>query len=280
MEHGAGRRGLLTAAAAALALPAAAQGGRLEEMGRSDGVIWNGVALTPAPATRIFLALPNWAGPSPGVGELGPDGVLRPWPGNAWNTWLPGADPASAMVSVNAIRLDPRGEELWVVDAGAPFGAPRVPGGAKILRFAVADGALRGVTPLDAVLEDPRAAPNDIRFGAGYAYLTDSGAGALLVMDLGTGRLRRVLARHPLLLGSPARQIRMDGRPLTFPNGAPFVGHANQLEVSPDHRWLYVQPINGGLARIATRDLHDATLGADVLAARLGRPWRRRGRAR
>ena len=272
MNSALGRRGFLAAATASLAQPAAAQADRLEEMGRSDRVIWNGVVLTPGPAPRIFLALPNWMGPSPGVGELGPDGVLRPWPGNGWNAWAPGGEAGRAMVSVNAVRLDPRGEELWVVDAGAPFGSQRLAGGAKILRFGVTDGSLRGVIPLDDVLEDPRAAPNDIRFSGGHAYLTESGAGSLLVLNLETGRLRRVLARHALLLGDPKRQIRMDGRPLVLPNGAPFAGHANQLEVSPDNRWLYVQPINGGLARIATRDLDDATLGADAIAARL-EPW-------
>lgn len=49
------------------------------------------------------------------------------------------------------------------------------------------------------------------------------------------------------------------GKPLIGPNGKPVYINADQLEVSPDGRWLYFQPLCGPLSRIETKWL-EATI--------------------
>jgi len=49
----------------------------LETMAVSKDTIWNGITITPD--GRRFVALPNWLGLSAGAGEIGKDGVLRPY---------------------------------------------------------------------------------------------------------------------------------------------------------------------------------------------------------
>lgn len=242
----------------------------LEVVATSPDKLWNGVAVTPK--GRIFVSLPNWLGPSAGVGEVGRDGVLRPWPNNEWNAWAAGGDAAKALVSVNAIRLDPAGEVLWVVDSGAPLGGARQPGGAKLVGFDVETGAVEAVHQLGDVLGEPRAAPNDVRFYGDHAFFSEHGVGSVVVLDMKSGKAWRVLVRHPLLTMDPNRPVKIDGEVLKAPSGAPFGTHANQLEVSPDGRWSYIQPLNGGLARIEVKDLLNEELSAEQLAAAL-KPW-------
>jgi sugar lactone lactonase YvrE len=236
----------------------------LETVATSPDTLWNGVAVTPA--GRIFVSLPNWLGPSAGVGEIGSDGKLRPWPGTEWNRWRADGNAATSFVSVNAIRLSPKGDELWVVDSGAPLGGTQLPGGAKLVAFDVQTGAAKKVYPLGEVLGEAKAAPNDMRFAGDHVIISEHGVGSIIVVDLGSGRARRVLVRHPLLVLDPNRPVRIEGEVLKAPNGKPFGTNANQLEVSPDGRWLYIQPLNGGMARIETALLTDESASPERLA--------------
>lgn len=259
------RRSLLTCSAAALALAplaslttgsAQAAGDPLETMAESKDILWNGITITPD--GRKFVALPNWLGPSAGAGEIGKDGVLRPWPGNEWNKWNPEADASKTLVSVNAVRLNPKGDELWVVDSGAPLGGKRLTGGSKLVVFDVATGAVKKVHALEGIFEEPNAAPNDIRFHGNHAFVSESGVGSIVLLDLTTDKLRRVLVKNPLLVMDPVkRPVRIDGEVLKNAAGKPFGTNANQLEVSPDGRWFYIQPLNGGMSRIAVALLTD-----------------------
>lgn len=266
------RRTMMLGSAAVLAAmgSAVAAPDPLETMAVNQTTLWNGVARTPK--GRIFVSLPNWLGPAAGAGEVGADGVLRPWPGNEWNRWQPGTDGSNALVSVNAIRLNLKGDELWVLDAGAPLNGQRLPGGAKLVVFDVASGATKKVIPLGDVLEEPKAAANDIRFHGNYAFMSESGVGSILVLDLRTDKVRRLLIRHPLLVMDPKREVKVDGAALKSPNGNPFGTNANQLEVSPDGRWFYIQPLNGGMARIEVSNLLDEKISPEKLAESL-KPW-------
>lgn len=264
------RRSLLAGAAAVLAAPrfSKAANDPLETMAVSKDTLWNGITITPD--GRRFVALPNWLGPSAGAGEIGKDGELRPWPGNAWNRWAPGGDPTKSLVSVNAVRLNPKGDELWVVDAGAPLNGQRLPGGSKLVAFDVATGNVKKVHSLDGIFEESNAAPNDIRFHGDHAYISESGVGSIVMLDLKTDKLRRLLVRHPLLVMDPVkRPVVIDGKPIRNAAGKPFGTNANQLEVSPDGRWFYIQPLNGGMARIEASLLTDENTPANTLTEAL-----------
>ena len=183
-----------------------------------------------------------------------------PYPDAEWNT--PGP-PAHHFVDVNAIRIGPDGA-LWLVDSGSPgIDKPATPGGARLIRIDLASDRVTRIYDL-AEAVTPRSFIDDVRFNGEHAYLTDARLPGLIVLNLTTGRARRVLdadasttARNP---------IRAEGRELRDAQGRPVFVHADQLEVSPDGRWLYFQPCDGGLSRVETRLLDDPTVQVGALA--------------
>ncbi|WP_433120577.1 L-dopachrome tautomerase-related protein [Micromonospora sp. CA-246542] len=215
---------------------------------------------------RIFLSYPSADGPGVQVVEALPDGRRNPYPDAAWNAQ--DQPPDGTFVHVNALRAGPDGR-LWIIDSGAPqLGGDQVPGGARLIVVDVDGDRVDRVYHLDGAVR-PHSYVDDVRFHDGTAYVTDAGAPGLIVVDLDSGACRRVLDGHPSTVGSP---VVADGRALRDPGGAEVCLHADQLEVSPDGRWLYYQPASGGMSRIGTRWLDDPTLSADELARRV-EPW-------
>lgn len=100
---------------------------------------------------------------------------------------------------------------------------------------------------------------DDVRFNpaSNKAYLTDAGSPALIILDLTTGATVRVLNHDISTTG--AMPVSAEGRLLhnSAQGGFQFI-YADQLEVSPDAKYLYYQPSNGGMYRISTSDLDRA----------------------
>jgi sugar lactone lactonase YvrE len=201
-------------------------------------------------------------------------GAPEPFPDAGWNSWTPGRDGHGVFVWANALRIGPDGM-LWVVDAGAPGpGKPQVRGGAKLVRIDPASGTVKAVYPMDGAIK-PMSYVDDIRFNGEHAYLTDAGQpGGIIVLDLVSGQVRRVLDNDPSVDAQVAQTG--EGRALTGPDGKPVVFNADQLEVSPDGQWFYYQPATGPFYRIATRDLDDPSLDDAALHARV-QLWARTG---
>nr|WP_236647138.1 major royal jelly family protein [Micromonospora acroterricola] len=214
---------------------------------------------------RVFLSYPSADRPGVRVAEALPDGRRTPYPDAAWNQ--AGQPPDNAFVNVNGLRGGPDGR-LWIIDAGAPgVGTWQVPGGARLIVVDPDGDRVDRVYHLDSAVH-PTSFVDDVRFHDGTGYLTDAGAPGLIVLDLESGRARRVLDGHPSTVGTP---LSADGRPLRDPQGGAVHIHADQLEVSPDGRWLYFQPASGGMSRIATRWLDDPSVSVDELARRVER---------
>src|SRR5690349_10100193 len=95
----------------------------------SDGMIWNGVALSDE--GQVFVAGPRWTGSTgPALGVLDARGQPHAYPDVRWNAWQPGQDASAAFVNINAIHKGPQ-DSLWVIDTGSPdFGGAPLPGGA------------------------------------------------------------------------------------------------------------------------------------------------------
>ncbi|MFI6243298.1 SMP-30/gluconolactonase/LRE family protein [Micromonospora sp. NPDC050795] len=209
---------------------------------------------------RVFLSYPSADRPGVQVVEALPDGRRVPYPDVAWNR--PDQPPDGAFVHVNGLRAGPDGR-LWIVDSGSPrIGGAQVPGGARLIAVDPDDDRVERVYHLDEAVQ-PGSYVDDVRFNGRVAYLSDAGAAGLIVLDLDSGRSRRVLDGHPSTAGGP---VVADGRVLRDPDGAEVRLHVDQLEVSPDGRWLYYQPASGGMYRIATRWLDDPSVSSDELA--------------
>lgn len=73
---------------------------------------------------------------------------------------------------------------------------------------------------------------DDIRFHGHRAYLTDAGVPGIIVLDLVTGRARRVLDHDKSTTGT--RPIVVDGEMVRGTDGKPILLNTDQMEVSPD----------------------------------------------
>lgn len=213
------------------------------------------------PAGRTFLAFSRIDGSAgPQVVEWRKGGTA-PYPDASWNSPIDRSTPARSFVNVNALRTGADGA-LWVVDIGASgLDGPKLANGPKLVRIDLATDKVSRVYPLDGLTKaDSRL--DDVRFHGPLAYITDAGSPGVIVLDLVTGIGRRVLDGDPSLTArrpftAEDHVLRRDGTPVTI--------HDDQLEVSPDGKFIYYQPANGPMSRVATRYIDDAKLTTQQL---------------
>ncbi|WP_019084593.1 L-dopachrome tautomerase-related protein [Komagataeibacter europaeus] len=228
-----------------------ASSGPFEIVARFDGPGPSGIAVTHG---RVFVGFPRHAVNHHGatLAEL-KDGKLYPYP-DAAHSMPSDQVPANRLMSVHGMTTDARGR-LWAIDDGKLAGQPLAPGAAKVIGIdpetdrIFASIILRAPTLLpDSHMNDLRV---DLTHGAqGTVYVTDSSFGlspALVVVDIATGRQRRVLADHPSIQAERPFMAVVEGRPLVFdpPQHPPaFVwGGVDGITLSPDSTTLYYSPL-------------------------------------
>lgn len=240
---------------------------RLQQVAEFDHQV---TGVTVAKDGRIFVNFPRWTEDAPvSVAEVASDGSIRPYPDQAWNAWRNAKrdemDPGRHFVCVQSVVADEQGN-LWVLDPAAPAQSTLVPGGPKLVKIDLAGNAVKQVIAFDETAAPQGSYLNDVRFSSDgrLAYITDSGArGALLVVDLASGKARRLLDGHPSTQPEKGVVIKTDGKPLRRPDGRGVEFAADGIALSPDGKYLYWQAIKGRtLYRIATSTLADAALPA------------------
>ncbi|WP_058973558.1 L-dopachrome tautomerase-related protein [Type-D symbiont of Plautia stali] len=237
------------------------QDSRLEQVATSPRV-WNGI--TVSHDNRLFASLTQSEGAGLQLAEV-VNNQLKAFPDAAWNQW-DAKDPEHHFYHVNALRIGPDGD-LWVMDSGNKgigTGDQAVAGGAKLVRINLASGKVVGSYVFKAPTLQPTSYLDDVRFNGDFAYITDPGAVGLVVLNLKSGKSWRVLDNHPLSIDH--QPIYADGKKLILRDGREKRVGLDQLEVSPDGKWLYYQAIPGPLARIETRYLNDSALTAAEVA--------------
>ncbi|WP_091948467.1 L-dopachrome tautomerase-related protein [Methylorubrum salsuginis] len=209
--------------------------------------------LTLAPDGRMFLFMPRFDERTIfTAGEVFPDGRVVPYPSETANN----PDPAKAgerLFHVPNGVVDRQGR-LWLLDAGlmASSGEP-VPGAAKLVCIDPATNATTRTIPLQDVVTKTSSL-NDLRVdarpGREVAYITDQGqdgAGALIAVDLASGRALRRLSGHASTRSVEGTLKIVEGRVLLKrkANGttSPIQGGANGLALSPDGTRLYYTPL-------------------------------------
>jgi sugar lactone lactonase YvrE len=201
---------------------------------------------------RLFLGFPKHDGDHPGpVLAEWKGGRLVPYPSAAWAEASTGA-PADRLISPHGLTLDAK-DRLWVIDDGKIKGQPIPPGGAKLVGIDPASGKVFAKVLLDAATL-PGSHLNDLRVdlthGAqGTAFISDSsfdGHPALVVVDVATGRQRRVLAGDKSVVADSGFLTFLGGRPLradpanpTFPGGG-----VDAVTLSKDGDRLYYAPLS------------------------------------
>ncbi|CAA9562133.1 MAG: hypothetical protein AVDCRST_MAG87-1663 [uncultured Thermomicrobiales bacterium] len=124
---------------------------------------------------------------------------------------------------------------------------------------------------LPRVRRDDASAPvksyfNDVRFAHGHAFISDSGLGAIVVVDLDTGKVRRLLDGHASTLVEPGIEPMIGGRPWKFPNGKTPQVHVGGFVIDHQGEQVYYKPLVGRtLYRVPIAALLDESLAAAVL---------------
>ena len=209
--------------------------------------------VTVSRAGRIFLSFPRWNDPVKHTAVELRDGQLVPFPDaatNAFDATKPD-DPAARLVSVQSVVVDEQ-DRLWLLDPGSFNFAPVLNGGPKLWGYDLASGKrVKAIAfPNDVAMK--MSYLNDVRFDLkrgkeGTAYITDSGAGGMVVVDLASGESWRHLDRHESVMPTPFLQPTTEGEPFLQrkPTGevaAPDV-RSDGIALSPDGATLYYTPL-------------------------------------
>ncbi|SFL26000.1 L-dopachrome tautomerase-related protein [Methylobacterium pseudosasicola] len=207
--------------------------------------------VTVAQDGRIFVNFPRWTEDSPvSVAEL-KDGKPVPYPDAEWNSWRNArkdeVDPKTHFVCVQSVVADRQGR-LWVVDAAAPAMAAVVKDGPKLVAIDLKTNSVAKTIAFDPLVAPQGSYLNDVRISPDgkTAYLTDSGAeGALVVVDIESGKAKRLLAGVPATMPDTTVTVTYDGKPLRRPDGRGVEFSADGIALSPDGKTLYWQAIKG-----------------------------------
>ena len=219
---------------------------------------WTGVAVSKE--GRLFVNFPRWSDDVPVSVAEWKDGKPVPYPNAEWNQWTGKEDPAKHFVCVQSVTVDDR-NRLWILDPANPKFAGVVPGGPKLLRVDLTKNTVERVYTFDAKVAPRGSYLNDMRVDTSrdVVYISDSGAGAIVVLDGNTGQSRRLLADHPSTKAE-AIDIVIEGSAWKRGGKTPQV-HADGIALSPDRKWVYFQALTGKtMYRIPAEALLDERL--------------------
>jgi len=229
---------------------------------KSD-VVWNGV--TVSDDGRVFVCFPRLEGDAGmRIGEVKPGGKIVPYPDATWNSWKTGDEVKNKIIRANSLRIGPDGK-LWIVDTGAPkLGEKALPDGCKLIEIDLTNNKVTRTIQLNDIMK-PNSFIDDLRIYGSTIYLTDAGEPALVVVNKETGKGRRVMENQPAV--TDTIPMFAEGKVMRTNDGKDLHINADQLEISPDGKYLYFQPASGSsLSRIETKYLKDPELKAKQLS--------------
>lgn len=233
---------------------ASAQQPKLQAVYSDNTYQFTGVAVSAK--GRLFVTYPRWSKTYKyGVVEVLPNGKAKPYPDAEMNQWQPGQNGLNKWVCVQTAYVDDN-DYLYIVDPAAPMLAKVVGNAAKVVKFNLNTNSIERIYRFNGTI-DNSSYLNDIRVDTKkqVAYLTNSGTGGIVILDLKTGKSRQVLQSHKSVHPDPNSKFIIDGRQLKK-QGQPVVFNSDGIALSPDGSWLYYKTITDKkLYRIKTASL-------------------------
>lgn len=224
--------------------------GALDVVARFTGPGPSGIAVLPN--GRIFVGFPRHADNHDGatLGEL-KNGKVVPYPSAEMS--LPSdRPPAERLLSVHGMTVDTKGR-LWLIDDGKLAGHAIPDDGAKIVCIDPASDAVVHKIVLNAPVRLPDSHMNDLRVTLshgtqGVVFVTDSSFGTqpgLVVADIASGRVRRVLTTHPSAQPVPGFMAFVEGEPRRYVPHHPGMvsGGIDGIALTPDEQRLFYAPL-------------------------------------
>ena len=205
---------------------------------------------------RLFVAFPRWTrAANMTVAEV-KDGKLVAFPDMATNRFLPERlgeyDPKTHLVSVQSVVVDEK-NRLWLLDTGSINLGPPIEGGPKLWGYDLKTGErVKAIEfkPYKAEYGSgvikPRTYLNDVRFDLskgdeGIAYITDSGEGGIIVIDLASGTANRNMDGSDAVTADDI-ELKVEGEPMKQGGETPRI-HSDGIAVISDGETLAVTPL-------------------------------------
>ena len=216
---------------------------------------WTGIAVSKS--GRVFVNFPRWSPSTPmSVGELDTTGKVRAYPNEKLNSWLLGEDPKGKFVCVQSVYIDAK-DRLWILDPANPMFGGVVEGGPKLMHVDLASNKILRTFYFDEAIAPGASYLNDVCIDTKNetAFITDSGLGAIIVLDLASGASRRLLADHS---STKAEEIALtvQGKSLAMKV------HSDGIALDEEDGWLYYQALTGRtMYRVPTKTLRETLRG-------------------
>lgn len=218
------------------------------------------------PDGRMFMSVHEFYSPELRVVEVMPDGSTKPYPTETWAR-APQQD-ADGLRGVLGLRADREGI-LWMLDGQGEEQTGRVVG------WNTNTEELHAIYYVGQPAARPTSFLNDLAVDREHEaiYISDTGDGAnsaIIVIDMTTGRARRVLEGSRFTLPEDKPMI-IDGREIKLGDNPAKIG-INPITIDPTNTWVYFAPMTASaMYRVRTADLLDESLSDDALAAKVER---------
>ena len=211
---------------------------RVETVAVFKGQQVTGVSVSAA--GRIFVNFPRWRkNLALSVAEVFPDGSLLPYPDREQNSWRMGEAPDDRFVAVQSV-LAAQGR-LYVLDTGNPmFGGVLHP--PKVHVYDLEENLLTDTYVFPEHVYERQSYLNDLRIDerAGRMYLTDSGVGAIVAVDLEERAFHRYHHRSEFTRADRDALV-IDGKQWAFQV------HSDGIALDRKNRVLYIHSLTGSL---------------------------------
>ena len=218
---------------------------------------------------RVFVNFPYWSDDHfLSVAEI-VDGQPKPFPNEEWNK--PG-DAGSHFICVQSVVVDDQ-DNLWIIDPAAPKMKEIVKGGPKLVKVDLKTNQVVQTIPFGEDVAPAKSYLNDVRIDTNTqtAFITDSGKGAIVVVDLKSGKARRLLDGHKSTQPEKEVKLTVDGKGLLDQEKkTPPQIASDGIALDVKSGYLYYHALTGRtLYRIKTAFLQDANLSKSDLEAKV-----------
>ena len=216
-----------------------------------------GVAVSPD--KRIFVNYPYWLNKhNYSVVEVGKDGKARPYPDEAWNSFKKGENGENKFVCVQAVFADEKGY-LWIVDPAGIGLSDVYQKSNKLIQVDLKTNKVKRIYRFPENVAGFPSYINDIRVDNqnGFAYMTISTNGGIVILNINSGDSRLVLHNHYSTLSDTSYHFKMNGREMKNADGVVKI-NSDGIALTPDKAWLYYKSLTDNkLYRVSTVPLRD-----------------------
>ncbi|HEX4696400.1 MAG TPA: L-dopachrome tautomerase-related protein [Candidatus Udaeobacter sp.] len=254
--------------AASLAFAWSSSAADLQEVARFPNQQVTGVGISEK-SGRIFVNFPYWSDDhSLSVAEI-VNGQPRAFPDEEWNK--PGP-PASHFICVQSVVVDDQ-DNLWVLDPAAPKMQEIVKGGPKLVKIDLATNKVVQTIPFGEDVAPAKSYLNDVRIDTPNqkAFITESAKGAIIVVDLASGKARRLLGDSKSTKPESGFKLTVDGKQLLDQQTKrPPQIASDGIALDAKNGYLYYHALTGHtLYRIETSYLTDENLSEKDLESKV-----------